>query len=123
MTTPKTYPKARIAMGNGDLIQVTDLKVTTDNSAKTVATLRRPRGAGITIGTETTTVTFNYVIDGDGAERDYIQDIRTGKIRQLRIKVPGETITVNGVYKKRDIDGNVDDAIKGAVEFVGILDA
>ena len=122
MGDTKTYSKARIAMASGDLMQGTNLKVSTDNSAKTVPTLRRPRGAGVTVGEEKTSVSFDFVIDDDGAERDYIKDLRTGKIRQLRVKVPGETITVNGVIKKRDLDGNVDDAIKGSVEFVGILD-
>lgn len=120
--TDKSYPKARIAMGNGDLMQVTNLKVSTDNSAKTVPTLRRPMGAGFTLGEEKSSVTFDYVVDEDGAERDYIKSLRSGKVHQLRIKVPGETITVNGVIKKRDIDGDVDNPIKGSIEVTAILD-
>ena len=101
MGDTKTYSKARIAMASGDLMQVTNLKVSTDNSAKTVPTLRRPRGAGVTVGEEKTSVSFDYVIDDDGAERDYIKDLRTGV----------EIGNTQGV-----LDGNLDDFVTASLK-------
>lgn len=116
----KVYPRGRIASGSGDLIDVTDIKVSTTNNAKQVHTILQ-KGAGITQGTEETTVSFNSVISEDGQERDYFLGIKTGRIQQLRIKIPGETLTVEGAYKTRDFELPLDDSIKLALEFIGHL--
>jgi hypothetical protein len=112
------YPRGRIALGNGDLIDVTNVKVNTTNNSKQVHTIAQP-GAGITKGVEETTVSYESVVSENGQERDYFQLIKTGKITQLRIKVPGETITVEGAYKSRDLELPLDDSIKLSMEFVG----
>jgi len=114
----KIYPRGRIALGNGDLIDVTNIKVTTKNNAKQVHTIAQ-KGAGITMGVEETTVSYDSVISEDGQERDYFQLVKTGKIVQLRIKLPGETITVQGVYASRDFELPLDDSIKLSCEFIG----
>jgi len=116
----KKYPRGRIALGNGDLIDVTGVRVNTTNNAKQVHTLARP-GNGIVLGNEETTVSYDAVVSEDGQERDYFQLVKSGKIVQLRIKVPGETISVKGAYRSRNFDLPLDDSIKLSLEFVGHL--
>lgn len=116
----KIYPKAQIAMQNGDLVDVTNVRITTTNGVKQKHTLRQ-KGAGITIGVEETKVQFDSIISQDGPERDYFNAVRKAKIIQLRIKIPNETLTVDGCFIERDIDGPLDDAIKQGMQFVGHL--
>lgn len=115
----KTYPRGRIAMGSGDLIDVTDVKHDVSNDASLVHTLRTPKGAGVVQKTEKTTVSFNAVVSEDGPERDYMKDLKSGRIRQIRLKIPGETLTVNGMVSKRSLEIPLDDAVKYSIEFVG----
>src|SRR6185436_8097716 len=107
----KIFPKGQIAMGNGDLVDVYNVKHEITNNAKQIHTLRR-KGAGMTLGTEETTVTFEATVSEDGPERDYLKAIKRGLIRQLRIKIPGETLTINGMATKRSLELPLDDAIK-----------
>lgn len=116
----KVYPRGRLAIGSGDLIDVTNVKVTTTNNAKQVHTIIQ-KGAGITLGVEETTLSFDCVISEDGQERDYFALIKSGVISQARIKVPGETMTIEGTYKTRDFELPLDDSIKLSMEFVGHL--
>lgn len=116
----KVYPRGRIAVGSGDLIDVTNVKINTTNNAKQVHTILQ-KGAGITLGVEETTVSFDSVIGEDGQERDYFTLVKTGVISQLRIKLPLETITVEGTYKTRDFELPLDDSIKLSMEFVGAV--
>lgn len=117
----KFYPKGAIATDGGDLIQVTNIKYTHKNGAKQVHTIRK-KGAGITLGNEESTISYDTVVDSAGQERDYYLAVKKGLIKQLRIKVPGETITVNGVYESRDFDLPLDDAIKLSLSFIGHTD-
>lgn len=112
------FPKGRIALGGGDLIDVVNVKYTHTNNAKQVHTLRES-GAGITMGVEESTVSYDTVVGAEGVERDYFQLVKTGKIVQVRIKVPGETITVEGAYTTRDFELPLDDSVKLSMSFVG----
>jgi len=112
------YPRGYIAMLNGDLMDVTNVKITQKNAAKLVHTLRK-EGAGIVKGNEETDVSFDAVCPQQGAERDYFDDVRKGKIRKLRVKIPGETFTVIGMYTDRDLDLPLDDAVKYSLKFIG----
>jgi hypothetical protein len=112
------YVRGAIAMDNGDLIQVTNVKVAQKRTNKILHTLKR-QASGIVLGNEETTVTFDYVIDETGAERDYMSLVRTGKIKKLRFKVPGETFSVIGACGERTIEMPTDDAVKGSVEWMG----
>lgn len=118
MADTKKYPRGQIALGSGDLHDAVNIKVTHTNNAKQVHTIRQ-KGAGITLGTEETTVSFETVVSEDGPERDYFEAVKKGRIKQLRVKLPGETITVNGVFKSRDFELPLDDAIKLNLEFIG----
>jgi hypothetical protein len=118
MADAQVYPRGQIAQGSGDLIDVTNIKVTHTNNAKQVHTLRQ-KGAGITLGVEETTVSFDCAIGEQGQERDYFKLVKGGKITQVRIKVPGETITVNGAYQSRDFELPLDAEIKLSLNFIG----
>lgn len=114
------YPRGRIALDSGDLIDVTNVKLDTTNNAKQVHTLRR-KGAGVTLGTHETTISFDVVVSEEGLERDYLSMVKRGTIKQLRIKVPGETINAEGVFKDLSFELPLDDAIKQSLTFIGKL--
>ena len=118
MADTKLYPRGFIALGNGDLIDVTNVKITTTNNASQVHTLRQD-GAGVVKGTEETTVTYDAVISTDGPEADYFKKVKQMIIEQLRIKIPTQTITVNGVYQVSDLELPIDAPIKQSLTFIG----
>ena len=104
------------------MVQVTNFTVNLTNNAKQVHTLRR-KGAGFSMGTEESTVSFDFAIDEDGAERDYWRDVQKGNVKQLRAKLPGgKTLVVNGVYQSLDLDAPLDDMTKGSASFIGKLE-
>lgn len=113
------FPRGRIALGSGDLFQVTNVSVNHTNNGKLLHTLRR-KGAGTVLGTEESTVDYDAIIDEDGSERDYFKDVKRGTERQLRMKVPGETITVNGIYTTRAFELPLDAEIKLSLSFIGV---
>jgi len=114
----KKFPRGWIAMGNGDLMQVTNVKIDHTNNAKQVHTIRR-KGAGITLGVEETTVSFDAVVDEEGSERDYLKMLKQGQIKQLRVKVPGETLTITGTVSALSKELPLDSEIKYSITFVG----
>lgn len=112
------FPRGAIAMGNGNLLDVTSVKVTQKANVKLQHTLQTT-AAGVVIGHEETEVSFDAVVGETGPERDYLRDLRAGKVRTLRIKIPGETFAVVGVASQRSLDLPMDDAIKYSITFVG----
>lgn len=114
----KIYPRGYIAMGNGDLIQVTNVKIDHTNNAKQVHTIRQ-KGAGITLGVEETTVSFDAVVSEDGPERDYLKMLKKGEIKQIRVKIPGETISINGTVSQLSKELPLDAEIKFSITFIG----
>lgn len=114
----KLFPRGQVAMENGDLADAVNIKIDITNNAKQVHTIR-VKGAGVTLGTEETTVSLDLVISEDGQERDWIKALKKGTIKQLRLKVPGATYTVNGVVKQVGIEMPLDDALKQSVSFIG----
>lgn len=114
----KLFPRGFISMESGDLIQVTNVKIDHVNNAKQVHTLRK-KGVGITFGVEETTVSFDAVVDEDGPERDYLGMLKNGELKQVRIKIPGETISVNGAVSSLSKELPLDDSIKFSITFIG----
>lgn len=114
----KIYPRGYIAMGNGDLIQVTNVKIDHTNNAKQVHTIRQ-KGAGITFGVEETTVSFDSVVSEEGPERDYLSMLKRGTIKQIRIKIPAETITIDGAVSALSKELPLDAEIKFSITFIG----
>lgn len=119
--TQLIYPKGYIAVGASDLIDVTNIKISTKNNGKQVHTLKQ-EGAGVVKGNTETTITYDAVISELGPEADYFKMVAKGTIKQLRIKVPAATYTVTGMYTSTDIDIPEGDAIKQSLEFIGKLD-
>jgi hypothetical protein len=117
----KIYPRGQIALDNGDLIDVTNVKMDHTNNAKQVHTIRQ-KGAGITLGVEETNITFDMVINEDGFERDYFTFVKKGRVKQLRLKVPGKTYTVNGTFKDQGLELPLDDSIKMSMAFCGHME-
>jgi hypothetical protein len=117
----KIFPRGSIAMGTGDLIDVTNIKVDHVNNAKQVHTIKQ-KGAGVTLGVEETTVSFDAVVSEDGPERDYLELLRAGTFKQIRIKIPGETISVNGVVSALSKELPLDAEIKFSITFIGKTD-
>lgn len=112
------FPKAAVALDNGDLMQLTDAKVVQERTATPVNTMRVTQ-AGIYVGHEKTEFTANAVMPATGAERDFYQMLRTGKLKTLRIKLPGETFAIVGVINKREIDLPEDAPIKYSISVIG----
>lgn len=117
-TDQLTYPRGRIALDTGDLLDVTNVKLDATNNSKQVHTLRR-KGAGVTLGTEETTVTFDVAVSEEGLERDYLTMVKRGTIKQLRLKVPGTTINVEGIFKDVGFELPLDAEIKQNLTFIG----
>lgn len=112
------FPTGAIALDNGDLGDVTNVKVDQSRDAKLINTLRKT-AAGVFIGHEKTELSFDAVVGKEGAERDYYKMLMTGKVKTVRIKIPGETFAVVGVIDKRSLELPTDDAIKYSVHFIG----
>lgn len=113
------YPKSRIALGAGDLVQVTNFTADTTNNAKVKHTLRK-KAAGATTGTEETSLKFDMDVDENGIERDYLTMIKTGTTQKVRCALPGgETRLFTGIASKETIDQPLDDAMKVSIEMVG----
>lgn len=116
------FPQSYLAMGNGDLVQVTDFTLNLANNGKQVHTQRRS-GAGVVKGKPNTTVTFNFSIDEEGPERDYWRLVQKGTIKQLRAKTPGGRVfVVNGMFTAVNLNGPLEDATTGACTFIGKLE-
>jgi hypothetical protein len=120
---PDIYPQAYLAMGNGDLVEVTDFTVSLSNGAKLHHTLRKP-GAGIIFGPPGSQVSFNAAVPETGPERNYWKDCLERNIKQIRAKLPGgkTTLVINGAFSEVNLDGPLDDATKVACTFVGKMD-
>ena len=114
----QVFEHARIALGNGDLVDVTNLNYSLSDGSKQVHTLRQ-KGAGWTQGIEETTVTFDAVVGENGEEADWVTYVKFNLKQQIRIKIPGRTITVNGKFNSLTIDGPLDSEIKESLTFIG----
>lgn len=112
------YPKSRISMDSGDLVDVTNLSYEITDGSKQVHTLRK-KGAGFTQGVEETKVTFDAVVSELGEEFDGISNVKHPVEKQIRIKIPGRTITVNGKFDSMKLDNGTDAEIKASYSFIG----
>jgi hypothetical protein len=112
------YPKARISLGPGDLIDVTDVTLTYEDGEKIVATLRQ-NPAGSTHGTRSVTCAFNSALSQEGFERDWLGKYRKREKVEARLKLPGKTIVIVGRLTKPTINSSVDDFIKFGVTIIG----
>lgn len=113
------YPKARIALGAGDLVQVTNFTLDTKNGAKLKHTLRK-KGAGATTGVEEGSLKFDMDVDEGGIERDYFGMLQSGAKQKVRCALPGgQTRLFVGRVASETIDQPLDDACKVSIEMIG----
>ena len=76
-------------------------------------------GSGIYSGPKECTVNFDGVISEQGEEADWLKMVEKGSIKQVRLKIPGRTITINGSYSQVSYELPVDDSIKFSLTFIG----
>ena len=115
----KIYPTGSIAMGNGNLLQVTNVRHMVKTAGSKIIHTIQQAARGVFRGPEESELSFDAVVDEDGYERDYLKMVKNGTIRQLRLKVPGETIAFEGMAHERSQEFAVDNAIKYAIAMIG----
>lgn len=116
----KLFPKGRLAMGGGDLQDITEIQQKESNGAKNIGTMRNPT-AGAAEGEHTNEMTWKGVVSQDGFERDFRAAKRKMKVVQMRFKLPGETITQTGVITSLEVTSNKDGAIEYSCTHIGTL--
>jgi hypothetical protein len=112
------FPRGVVAMGNGDLTQVTNLKVKASNNAKLKHSLRKSP-SGFVLGNKECSGSFDLDVPETGEERDWWGMVKDGTVKQLRIKIPGTTKAINIVASDLDLELPTDDAIHETVSFIG----
>lgn len=113
------YPKLRMAIGAGDLIDVYDVSLSWEDGKKSVSTLRQPR-SGHTVGSTEVKVTFKSYISEEGFERDYFGPYQRDEQINAKVKLPGgTTIGIVGTYTQPRITGNVDGAVEFEMSMIG----
>jgi hypothetical protein len=112
------YPKAKAAFGAGDLQDVYDVNLANTDGRKLVATLRR-NPAGWTEGARSTNLTLKSAISEEGFERSYLKKWQKGDTVQIRVKVPGQTLVVEGVLTNPIVTSNVDNFIDFTISLLG----
>lgn len=114
----KQFPRGYIAMDNGDLLDVTDVKIR-DKRANKIKHTIRVEGAGKVKGPLETEISFDAIVSEDGPERDYLALLKSGKIKKLRYKMPGETGSIKGTVDERSLEFPLEDAVKYSIIFSG----
>lgn len=117
------YPKARIAISGGDLVDVYDVNLAVADGRQLVSTLRK-NPSGSTEGKRAATLTFKSALSEAGEERPYWADWDRKRKITARVKVPGKTFTITGVLTNPGLQSGLDSftnqdwAIIGSVSFV-----
>ena len=115
------YPKGRIALGGGDLVDVYDISLTVADGRQLVSTLRQ-NPAGSTGGKVAATLVFKTAVSENGLERPYWADWKKKKKVQGRLKVPGLTLVVEGVLTNPSLTSNVDSFTDNTWTIIGSVD-
>jgi hypothetical protein len=112
----EVFPHARVSLDNGDIWHCTGVKVNITSNKKLVHLMR---GKGITRGNEDTVVDIDTAVGEDGEEIDGVAYVKRNIVKQIRIKIPGRTLTVNGGFNTYALDGPIDSEIKISLNFIG----
>ena len=112
------FPKGSVSQGPGDLIDCFGWGFNGEDGEKIVATLRQ-NPAGSTFGTRSGTLDIESAISHAGFERDWFGKWMSREVVELRLKMPGITITVTGRLTKPSVSANVDDFIKFKISCIG----
>lgn len=112
------YPKARFALGAGDLIDVYDVSLQVEDGETAVTTLRRNPG-GSTGGKRVSKCTFKSALSEEGFERDWMGKWRKREVVKGRLKVPGLTFAVTGRLTQPQVMNNTDSFIDFQITIIG----
>jgi len=112
------YPKGRISMGAGDLVDVFDIGHKYEVGEELVHTIRK-NPAGSTGGKRKSEITFKAAIPAEGFERDYHGKAVKREKFQLRLKLPGKTITQVGRLSIVESHTSVDGFIEFTATHIG----
>lgn len=112
------YPKGRVALGAGDLIDVFDWGFEGEDGETIVATIRQNPG-GSTFGKRSGKMNLQCAISHAGFERDWLGKWQKREVVEIRLKIPGITITVVGRLTQPRITGNVDNFITFTIAVIG----
>jgi hypothetical protein len=115
------FPRGAISSGSGELAHVQNIKLSYNNNAVLVHTIARTP-AGFTLGTKEAMISFQSAIGADGQDLDTLKKIQQGEVLQFRLKAPGKTMTLDGIFTKNDIDFPLDKEITESLEVIGDLD-
>ena len=103
------YPKASVSFQGGELMDNFEVSIERDVGEQTVHTFRnKGEACGSTSGKQKTTVTLKNAIPETGMERDYFGNLRKRKVLNVRVKVPGKTISITGRMNKLSMSSAVD---------------
>jgi hypothetical protein len=121
-TTFEDYPHGKIAVEGGELQDAYDISCTFEDSEKDVHTFRNGgQPSGSVGGHRRLTVTFKSKISRTGFERDFLGNWNRRKVIQVKVKVPGKTITCTGRFRNPSFtttsESEVDFAITHAGKF------
>lgn len=112
------YPKGRVSLGPGDLIDMFGWSFDGEDGEKIVATIRQ-NPAGSTFGTRSGKLAIESAVSHAGFERDWLGKWLSREVVELRLKLPGITIVVTGRLTQPRATGNVDDFIKFTITCIG----
>lgn len=112
------YPKGTVSQGAGDCVDVTDWAFDGEDGEKIVSTLRQ-NPAGSTFGTRSGKLTFTSAISHAGFERDWFGKWMKREVVEIRLKLPGLTISITGRLSGPGATGSVDDFIKCKFMVIG----
>jgi hypothetical protein len=112
------YPKARVSIEGGDLIDCYDAALTYTDGEKTVSTLRQNPG-GSTGGARSVSLMLKSAISEAGFERDFFGHYKKRKVVQARVKISGKTFVVTGRFTSPTINSNVDNFVDFGINLLG----
>jgi hypothetical protein len=116
--TPVLYYKAQLALGSGNLMDVTNFRIEFMDNSKKVNTFG---GEGIFQGSQDSTLSFDFSVGQYGEEADWVDMVKTLSIKQFRFKVPSRTLTFEGKISNYSLESTLDSEIKGSVTVIGNL--
>lgn len=116
----KKYPEAKLALGPGNLQQAHSCTHKTSKSKELKSTFGG-NPSGITSGARSDELNFKVLIREEGVERDYWSAYENDETVQMRMKVPGKTLTITGEITDLETTGEQGNAVEltGTLKGVG----
>jgi hypothetical protein len=124
MPTPsksyEDYPKGKIAVEGGELQDCYDVNLSFEDGETDVHTFRNAgQPSGSTAGKRKATVTFKSAISRAGFERDFLGRWNRRRVTQVRVKIPGKTVTITGRYRNPQFTTNADNFVDFQITHAG----